>query len=356
MINSLAAGFTSRLRSELAAPGEPGRPDGLTIALVNNMPDGALQSTERHFCALLSAASGGMLVRLKFYSAPGIARSDAAWAHIERYYEKFADLQENPPDGIIVTGTEPRAKSVRDEPYWPSLSWLVEWADNCGIPSIWSCLAAHAAVLEMDGIERHPLGRKLSGLFECQISSHKHHILHGLPTKWRVPHSRLYGLRESALLANGYSILSQSRDIGPDIFLRQGRALQLFFQGHPEYRAATLMNEYRRDVIRFLNGERDTYPAIPVGQCDAAVASELTRIADRAKRMRSRDTLEAFDAIAAETSPEECWAREARRIYNNWLSYVSDRRVGSSSQVQFARAATEPSTFASRNVPLTQAG
>jgi homoserine O-succinyltransferase len=50
---------------------------------------------------------------------------------------------------------------------------------------------------------------------------------------------------------------------GVDTFVRERRSLFLFFQGHPEYDADTLPREYRRDVARFLRGERDSYPDLP---------------------------------------------------------------------------------------------
>ena len=40
------------------------RPDVVDIALVNNMPDAALDATVRQFRALLSAAAGDLDVRL----------------------------------------------------------------------------------------------------------------------------------------------------------------------------------------------------------------------------------------------------------------------------------------------------
>ena len=49
---------------------------GLTIGLVNNMPDAALQATERQFVALLGAAADGLTVRLARYALPGIPRTD----------------------------------------------------------------------------------------------------------------------------------------------------------------------------------------------------------------------------------------------------------------------------------------
>ena len=47
----------------------------LTIGLVNNMPDAALDATERQFIDLIRAASASLIVRLKLFSVPTIPRS-----------------------------------------------------------------------------------------------------------------------------------------------------------------------------------------------------------------------------------------------------------------------------------------
>ena len=60
-------------------------------------------------------------------------------------------------DGLIVTGTEPKSKNLDDEPYWAALPQVIDWAREHTHSTIWSCLAAHAAVLHTDGIERRPL-------------------------------------------------------------------------------------------------------------------------------------------------------------------------------------------------------
>ena len=39
-------------------------------------------------------------------------------------------------------------------------------------------------------------------------------------------------------------------DGGVDTFIKQDAGLFIFFQGHPEYEAQTLMGEYRRDISR----------------------------------------------------------------------------------------------------------
>ena len=44
------------------------------------------------------------------------------------------------------------------------------------------------------------------------------------------------------------------------------------------------MREYIRDITRFINGQRDTYPDMPYGYFDDAVIEEFERIRDRGDR------------------------------------------------------------------------
>jgi homoserine O-succinyltransferase len=144
-------------------------------------------------------------------------------------------------------------------------------------------------------------------------------------------------LHERALHTSGYSILSRCRNVGPDIFVRQGRALQIYFQGHPEYRATTLLAEYRRDAARFLHGTRDSYPAAPRDYFSAAAAAEFGRIAAIARKSRDPGALAAFDALAAKQSLVNSWRGQARRIYANWLCHLQDAQAKRPTQIGFAR-------------------
>ena len=162
---------------------------------------------------------------------------------------------------------------------------------------IWSCLAGHVAVLHLDGIRRRPLARKLTGVFDCSISRRSYQIVHGFPTTWAVPHSRLNGLPVSDLASHGYAVLSSSRDVGADIFCRQHDALQLFFQGHPEYDPEALIGEYRRDVKRYLNSSAQDPPPIPRGCFTPKQTAALEELYDRALRAGSPDLAESFDAV-----------------------------------------------------------
>src|ERR1700693_3457270 len=143
-------------------------PDVPVIGIVNNMPDAALLATEHQFCDLLTEASQNLLICVRFYSMPQLPRSEAGRACVKRYDEIGELLATDRLDGLIVTGTEVHAPLLQDEPYWPTLTKVVDWAEDHTVSTIWSCLAAHAAVLHLDGIERRPFREKLSGVFDCE--------------------------------------------------------------------------------------------------------------------------------------------------------------------------------------------
>ncbi|HTZ35902.1 MAG TPA: homoserine O-succinyltransferase [Stellaceae bacterium] len=298
-------------------------PDGaLRIGLVNNMPDAALRTTERQFGDVLEAASAGLRLNLDIFSFPEVPRSPEAQAHIDAHHAPIAALWEGEFDGLIVTGTAPSAASLEAEPSWPTLARLVEWAERHTGSTLWSCLAAHAAVRRIDGIERRPLGRKLSGIFDCERTG-SHPLLGTAPARWRTPHSRYNELPEAALAARGYRILSRSQATGADIFVKRCGSLFVFLQGHPEYDAGALYREYRRDVRRFLAGESDDYPDMPAGYFSTEVAEAMGVFRDIAFARRDPELLAVFPTGPAIHAP---WRHAAACFYAGWLGYLAARR------------------------------
>jgi len=297
--------------------------EALDIGLVNNMPDAALEQTERQFIGLLKAAAGERRIHVKLFYIPEIARAGAARERVELHYAPIEELWQSRLDGLIVTGNEPRTPDLRAEPYWRTLAKLVDWAETSTRSTIWSCLAAHAAVLHTDGIRRHPLGEKCFGVF-TSVARAEHPIMRGLPARVAFPHSRWNELREADLRAAGYSILMRSDEAGVDIFARQGNSLFVFFHGHPEYAARTLMGEYRRDVRRFLRGEREIYPSLPRDYFDERTARRLSEFRVRALADRREALIETFPRCSEETLHAR-WRPPAERLMANWLEQLRVR-------------------------------
>lgn len=295
----------------------------VVIGLVNNMPDAAMRTTERQFGDLVAA--GNRPVELRFFALPDVPRAEAARVYVKQRYEEIDALYTHGVDALIVTGTQPRSANLTDEPYWASLAKLVDWAQENTASTVWSCLAAHAAVLHLDGIARQPFEEKLSGVFDCAKTT-QHPMMAGVSALWHVPHSRYNDLPREALLAAGYRILSQSRAAGVDMFLRQDKSLFLFFQGHPEYDLGALQREYRADVVRYLSGERRTYPNAPRNYFDDALLAELDAFRSHAEADRTIDLMASFPIDRAETNLNHSWRTPAHRIYANWLTYVAERK------------------------------
>jgi homoserine O-succinyltransferase len=310
-------------RGETSAERTSGPGRELVIGLLNNMS--AIEATERQFTALLDSASEDFSIRLKRYFLPEVAQGEAAAMYRDLQYESVESLCDAELDGLIVTGREPLTSDLRDEPYWNSFVRVLEWARNHTCSTIWSCLAAHAAVLHMDGIQRVKSEQKHSGIFDCtRISDHP--IAARVPARLRLPHSRWNGLTEADLTHCGYEVVTRIDNAGVDCFIKQDRSLFLFFQGHPEYQSETLLLEYRRDVGRFVRGESASYPSIPRGYFNEHALRELAEIQRRATEQPQEETLARLAALFSATGKENGWHESASTIYRNWLEYISSEK------------------------------
>jgi homoserine O-succinyltransferase len=303
------------------------RDEWVSLALINNMPDAALEDTELQFFELLDMASGDEPIVIKLYSLTGIPRTDRGQRHLNSFYYGIDDLWNQRFDGVIMTGTEPKRPDLRDEPYWPVLAQVLDWAERNTTSIVLSCLAAHAGVLHSDGIGRHPLGDKQFGVFEF-AKAVKHQLTVGGAGRVRFPHSRWNEVQADALTASGYAVLTQSAEDGVDTFVKmKKKSLFVHFQGHPEYGAQTLLKEYRRDIKRFLRNERERYPSMPKGYFDVGATALLNTFQDVVGSDRREELMEGFPEAAIVGNLQKSWHESAASIYRNWLRYVLSKKA-----------------------------
>jgi homoserine O-succinyltransferase len=293
----------------------------ITIGLINNMPDEALKATERQYISLLNSASDGMEIHLSLYTLPGVPRNESSSRHIAGLYSSIDDLWEGQIDGLIVTGREPLAPSLMDEPYWESFTQTLAWARENTHSTVWSCLAAHAAVTHMDGIGRIKRNDKLFGIFECaRVVDHP--LMAGTPSRFKLPHSRWNGLAENLLAARGYGVLTRTADAEVDTFIKQEKKLFVFFQGHPEYASDTLLREYRRDIGRYFKGETTQYPSMPQDYFDRDTVKGLNALRLRTVSGQGKELLPEISAVLSNVRIDNTWQCSATGIYANWLRYL----------------------------------
>jgi homoserine O-succinyltransferase len=302
----------------------------IKLALINNMPDAALEDTELQFFELLDDASGDLPVLLQLYSLSGVPRTDRALPHLNKFYSEVDDLWDSHFDALIMTGTEPRQPDLRQEPYWSALAKVLDWAERHTVSTVLSSLAAHAGVLCSDGIERSRLADKQFGVFEfAKVGDHP--LTRRTTNGIRFPHSRWNEVRAEDLTACGYTVLTQSVTAGVDTFIKKkNRSLFVHFQGHPEYSENTLLKEYRRDIKRFLRGERETYPSMPQGYFGEGGSKLLSDFRNHAEVDRTEEVLAKFpEAAAGDLLENKCHA-SALCLYRNWLHFVESKKAEAS--------------------------
>ena len=312
------SGATDRLRG-----------DYLHVGLVNNMGDAAMSATENQFLTLLEAAAGDMRVHVTLYALPEMGRKPSGRRRVDSFYFGIDQLWEQPPeqypDGLIVTGREPLTPDLRQEAYWPSFERVLAWTQEHARAAVWSCLAAHAAVLALDGIERVRSPHKYFGIFTCRQAS-SHALLAGAPASLRFPHSRWNGVSAEQLAARGYQVLTRTSDDGVDTFVKQDAGLSVFIQGHPEYESETLTREYRRDVGRYLKGEVDAYPLLPLDYFDERVERSLREIEAKARASRQETLLGEISTVLKSVRIQNTWRGTATLIYRNWLEHLCAKK------------------------------
>ena len=306
---------------------QPGETVRWTCAFVNNMPDGAFDSTERQFSELLVAASNDDIIDLRRYAMAGVPRSERTAPRIAREYEDVAAIRDNPPDLLIVTGSNPLELHIEDEPYWDDLTALLSWASDNVSSMVLSCLSAHAALSLFDGIDRLHLATKCTGVFAQQVDA-THPLGVGLEHEIFLPHSRTNTVALEALLEAGYQVPIYSNEVGWSVATREIKGAQMvLIQGHPEYDPSSLLREYHRDVGRYVRHERDEIPRLPYHCVTSEDWPQLEHLHEEViSGHRDPSLVEQypFDEVG-ERAPWR-WRVMAKQLYANWLASVAKRR------------------------------
>jgi homoserine O-succinyltransferase len=291
------------------------------------MPDGAFDATERQFLGLLEAGSGAQVVEVRRYALAGVPRSDRVAQRIAEEYRPVADLWNDPPDLLVVTGANPVERDIEDEPYWDDLADLLRWANENVRSTMLSCLSAHASLKIFDGLERVHLDTKCTGVFAQRVDPTSE-LTRGLDPEILLPHSRWSTVDADELRRAGYDIVMDSPDVGWSIATREsGESRVLLVQGHPEYDPSSLLREYHRDARRYVLHERDDLPCLPLHCVAPEDWERLEQLHfDITHDHRDPELLGAysFDEVGARAPWP--WLPTARSLYVNWMAEDAEGR------------------------------
>ncbi len=318
-----------QLALDPAAPAGADGPVRWRCALVNNMPDAAFSATERQFVGLLDAGSGGETVVVTRHTLAGVPRGERIRDRIAAEYRPLDDIISDPPDLMVVTGSNPIESRIQDEPYWSDLCGLLRWGSENVPAMVLSCLSAHAALAVFDGVERTTLPVKCTGVF-AQQTEPTHPLTAGFSDFYGpvvLPHSRLNTVPLEAVTAAGYAVALQSKEVGWSVVTKTvGRSEVVLVQAHPEYDPSSLVREYGRDVRRYAGYERDELPCLPWDCVAGPDWGRLRRLHERVVGGERDPALVAgfpFDEVGARAPWP--WRGPALRLYANLLGTIPKR-------------------------------
>lgn len=292
----------------------------LHIGFLNMMPDAALAATEQQFIRLVGACNQIAQFYVYPFSLAELNRGAEAEAHIARYYFKFDDLCAQGLDAIIITGANVANPSLDQEPFWKPLMNVVRWAEDNVASVLCSCLATHALLKHHHGIDRRPLPAKKWGIYSHRISDTGHPLMRDVNTRFDAPHSRYNEITAEQIEQAGLKVLAESADAGVHLAVSPDRFRIVYFQGHPEYDAISLLKEYKREVFRYLDGDLAEPPPWPQNYFSAEARAIASRFLAAARKKGA--TRPAFPDAELEALVDNTWGDTGKAIINNWLGLV----------------------------------
>jgi homoserine O-succinyltransferase/O-acetyltransferase len=295
----------------------------LHIGLLNMMPDAALEATERQFFRLIGESNQIAQFYLHPFSLPELPRGAAGHAHVEKYYESFDAIRAQGLDALIITGVNPQHAELAQEPFWKPLNKVMDWAYENVTSTLCSCLATHAVMEFRYGQKRVHQGFKRWGVYSHRVVAAEHPLVNGVNTRFDVPHSRFYNISRQQFEAAGLHILVESDKAGVHLAVSEDQFRIVFFQGHPEYDTVSLLKEYKREITRFIKGERTDYPPFVENYFSEQAEAILDEYRERIlSAQRTASALPEFPETLIRARLDNTWHDTAEAVINNWIGKV----------------------------------
>jgi homoserine O-succinyltransferase len=293
----------------------------LHIGLLNMMPDAALVATERQFIHLVGSSNPIAQFFVYPFSLPELDRGEKALEHIRQHYFEFDELAEKGLDALIITGANVINPSLPEEAFWEPLIKVANWAQDNVASIFCSCLATHALVKHYHDIDRRHLPQKQWGVYGHKATRPEHPLLRDVNTRFDAPHSRFNDVSQAQFEAAGCSVLAESEEVGVHLAVSPDQFRIVYFQGHPEYGAVSLLKEFKREANRYVSGERDKLPRIPQNfltqQGEDIAAAYIATIENAAA-----GDAPPFPEDELRPHCDNTWGDTGKAIVNNWLGLV----------------------------------
>lgn len=256
----------------------------LRIVVLNLMP--LKITTETDLVRLLSNTP--LQLEISFMKLKSHTPKNTPVEHMMMFYKEFEELRTQKFDGMIITGVPLETIPFEEVGYWDEMQEIFDWARTHVTSTLYICWAAQAGLYHFYGIPKHPLAKKMFGIFPTVPLEPELSIFRGFDDVFRMPQSRHTEVRREDVNEVGdLEVIAESEESGVSMVMSRG-GREFFITGHLEYAPDTLDKEYRRDL-----GKRDDV--------------ELPR--------------HYYFEDDPEKGPRVTWRAHANLFFSNWINY-----------------------------------
>ena len=256
----------------------------LRIVVLNLMP--LKITTETDLVRLLSNTP--LQLEISFMKLKSHTPKNTPVEHMMMFYKEFEELRPQKFDGMIITGAPLETIPFEEVGYWGEMQEIFDWARTHVTSTLYICWAAQAGLYHFYGIPKHPLAKKMFGIFPTVPLEPELSIFRGFDNVFRMPQSRHTEVkREDINEVGDLEIIAESEESGVSMVMSRG-GREFFITGHLEYAPDTLDKEYRRDL-----GKRDDV--------------ELPR--------------HYYFEDDPDKGPRVTWRAHANLFFSNWINY-----------------------------------
>jgi len=304
----------------------------LHIGLLNMMPDAALAATERQFFRLIGESNPIAQFYVHPFTLSELPRSEKTQAYIDQYYETFAQIKEQGLDALIITGANVIGSDLSNQAFWKPLIEVADWAHENVTSTLCSCLATHAVLEFRYKQKRESQANKKWGVFPHRVTDQTHPLVTDINTRFDVPHSRWNDVSREQFVAAKLKVLAVGDKNCVHLATSEDGFRSVFFQGHPEYDTISLLKEYKREVLLFVEGLRKSYPPFPEHYFGVQSAAILREYKSRLlSSMLEKTDIPEFPENLIVHSIDNTWHDTAGEVVSNWVGLIyqlthSDRK------------------------------
>lgn len=258
----------------------------LKILVVNLMPKKA--NTEVQL--LRHLANTPLQLEVEFLYMASHKSKNTSNEYLENYYRTFAYIKDKRYDIVGWLLLAPRLVEqlpFQEVDYWSELCQLMEWSKTYVYSRLHLCWGAQAGLYYHFGIDKQPLEKKLSGIYEQEVVGTSP-LLRGFDDSYRCPHSRYTTIYPDQLKKCSLQILAEGSEVGVAIAASDDLR-QIYSFGHLEYSRDTLSE----DTI-------ETLMPVSIRFC----------------------RLNYFPDDDPEKKPRLTWSLAASTFFSNWINYA----------------------------------